>query len=530
MESAQGLDSCWMTFRKLGGKRRLPRTKHGRITFGSMSDLPHTSNILAKKIWVQLLRWFQMGQQHSHGMFWQIGWVLLCGVVLTSCAQYSNFQYVHQPVQQAARELDVQSQDVLNRVPWPEKVVSTVGEWSPCPEEEFDEDWAQFELDLALDGPFEVLERGDGQEVIFEEWRQQMSGLVQDDGTNEWGSLAAADGVVVLDVNCVRDVQRYSVSISDVASGRRAYMRSFSGGDVFDAMHLLGLELERQYTLQRHPLDGVSEEVLRSREFDFFEVDEVSAMAWRNQFEDVVERAIRRWQPMKRTSLFSTLKGELTLHPEQGSRAKLTIRGSRGAEMERYLKAAINGMSLPATPLFGGVPLHATAAISWPFSYSFEPSFLVNYRRGGNAPREVATQLKDAPDGRYEFEMSFWQLGAVEEKNVRLRQGKTRSVGKAVLMSSLVPGSGLSYASYGKKKGAPYFLGVAAFSALSWWCFRKAGQAPTDNVQEEWTEYGLFTGIGGLYVYGAGVAATYHEALEREKEMDAFLGKNADRN
>ena len=457
-------------------------------------------------------------------------WVgALAVLLLSSCARQSSFSYVQQPTGQSVRELDVQSVEVMSRVPWPEKVVSSVGTWSPCPGEELDAEGAVFELDMALDGPFEVLERGAGQEAIFEEWRQQMSGLVREDQGAQWGNLEAADGVVVLDVTCVREVQRYKVSISDVASGRRAFMRSFAGGDVFDAMHLLGLELGRQYSLQRHPLDGVPEYQLRHDQFDLFEVDEVSAMAWRNEVEDVVERAIRSWQPLKRVNLLSSLTGELTLDPNQGSRTELTLRGTRGAALERHLNGALAGMSQPAIPMFGGIPIHAKATIRWPFSYSHDPAFIVDHRKRARLLPEVVARLANAPTGRYAFEMSFWQLGEQEEKRVRLLHGETRSTGKALLLSALMPGSGLSYVTYGEKRGAPYLLAVAGSVALSWLCFEQMGRVTDESLKEDWGERGTLAGLAGLLIYGTGILQTYEEAMLRQEAMEAFLEENADR-
>jgi len=466
------------------------------------------------------------GKRVGHSAVWACLSLIL---LLTSCATQSSFQYVHQPVGQSVRELDVQAQEVRNRVPWPEKVASSVGVWSPCPEQELDEDGAVFEMDMALDGPFEVLERGAGQEAILEEWRQQMSGVVREDPNVEWGNLMAADGVVVLDVTCVGDVQRHSVTISDVASGRRAFMRSYAGGDVFDAMYLLGLELDQQYTLERHPLDGLSEAELRASEFDLFEVDEISAMSWRNELEDVVEKSIRDWRPMKRVSLLSSVKAELTLHPREGSRTRLSVRGGRGAAIERHLNASLSGLSLPAIPMFGGVPLRTTATLTWPFSYSYDPAFLFNHRRRYRTMPELEPWLKDAPNGRYEFEMSFWQLGEVEEKNIRLRHGQTRGVETALLMSLLIPGSGLSYVTYKEERGSPYLLGVAALSALGWFCWNRAESASTEIASEEWRERSFYSWLGGALVYGSGVYRTYEEALRREEAMEAFLKEKASR-
>ena len=380
---------------------------------------------------------------------------LLAGV-LSSCTTQQSVLYV------PTKEVDVQSMELGDVQRWPERMVTMTGRMTPCPESSADVSHALDDFEEALGTTTTLLERGNVKEAILEEWQEQMSGLYDESTTAQWGNLAGADGVAMLEIICRNGIQVHAVTVSDAETGQRLFSEQYVGGNVASAMNLFAMELAARDQIVRHPLDGVPEQVLRDSTFSYFEVDELGAVTWRTEMEAVMQRALSRYRPSNRMNLNVPVEVDLDLDPLRGATVDFHVSGLRSEMVERHFRDAASGMALPAVPTFAGVRLHATAEVTLPFRFYYDPRFPMRVRmEGAEGPQEVRDALRGAPPGNYEFQYRFWQLGTKQSNETQLISAQPRSTGAAMAFSALAPGMGMEYVTYGKEKGGNWLLAVA---------------------------------------------------------------------
>lgn len=377
-------------------------------------------------------------------------------LLLTSCTTQQSVLYV------PSKEVDSQSMELGDVQTWPERMVTMTGRMEPCPETIEDVSHALDDFENALTATTTLLERGNVKEAILEEWQEQMSGLYDESTTVQWGNLVGAEGVATLDITCRSGIQVHAVTVSDVETGQRVFKEQYVGGNVASAMNLFAMELTARDQIVGHPLEGVPEEVLRDSSFSFFDVDELGAVTWRTELEAVMQRALGRYRPSNRMNLNAPLEVDLDLDPFRGATVEFHTSGLRSEMVERYLRDATSGLVLPSVPSYAGVRFHATAEVTFPFRFYYDPQFHVRVRmEGAEGPQEVRDALRGAPPGNYEFQYRFWQLGVKQSNETRLISAQPRSAGAAVALSALAPGMGMEYVTYGKEKGVNWFLAVA---------------------------------------------------------------------
>lgn len=376
-------------------------------------------------------------------------------ILCTSCYHQQAFLYV------PTKELDVQSMEIEAQDRWPERMVAMVGTLDPCPGAVLDRADVLTAFEGALGTSTTILERGDVKEAILEEWKEQMSGLYDESTTAEWGHLAGADGVAMLDVTCREGIQVHIVTVSDAESGQRLFSENYVGGEWGSAMRLLTMEFESRDRLVRHPLDGLSESTLRDSTFNFFVVDELGAVTWQTGIEAVMQRSLDRFKPTGRLNFNDPIEVELDLHPMRGASMDFHVPGLRSDLLERHFRDASSAQELPPVPTFSGVKLHATANVAMPFAYYYDPRFPMRVRlEGAEGPQEVRDALRSAPAGNYEFEFKYWRLGTKESNETRLLSARPRSTGGALALSAVAPGLGMEYVTFGARQGGNWFLAV----------------------------------------------------------------------
>ena len=382
--------------------------------------------------------------------------VLLSLTLLSSCTTQQAVLYV------PTKEVDVQSMELGEVQRWPERMVTMTGRIMPCPETSADVSHALDDFEKALGTTTTLLERGNVKDAILEEWQEQMSGLYDELTTAQWGNLAGADGVAMLEIACRNGIQVHAVTVSDAETGQRLFSEQYVGGNVASAMNLFAMELAARDQIVRHPLDGVPEPVLRDSTFSYFEVDGLGAATWRTEMEAVMQRALSRYRPSNRMNLDAPVEVDLDLDPLRGAIVDFHVSGLRSEMVERHFRDAASGIALPAVPTYAGVRLHATAEITLPFRFYYDPRFPMRVRmEGAEGPQEVRDALRGAPSGNYEFQYRFWQLGNKQSNETQLISAQPRSTGGALALSAVVPGMGMEYVTFGQKKGGNWLLAVA---------------------------------------------------------------------
>ena len=382
-------------------------------------------------------------------------------MLLSACSNQQSVLYV------PTKEVDVQSMELRDVQRWPERIVTMMGRMVPCPESSADVSHALDDFEEALGTTTTLLERGNVKDAILEEWQEQMSGLYDESTTAQWGNLAGADGVAMLEITCRNGIQVHAVTVSDAETGQRLFSEQYVGGNVASAMNLFAMELAARDRIVRHPLDGVPEQVLRDSTFSYFEVDELGAATWRTEMEAVMQRSLSRYRPSNRMNLNAPVEVDLDLDPLRGATVDFHVSGLRSEMVERHFRDATSGLALPAVPTFSGVRLHATAQVTLPFRFYYDPRFPMRMRMEGvEGPQEVRDALRGAPPGNYEFQYRFWRLGAKEFKDTRLISAQPRSTAGALALSAIAPGMGMERVTFGQKKGGNWLVAVLLPAAL----------------------------------------------------------------
>ena len=384
-------------------------------------------------------------------------------MLLSACSNQQSVLYV------PTKEVDVQSMELRDVQRWPERIVTMMGRMVPCPESSADVSHALDDFEEALGTTTTLLERGNVKDAILEEWQEQMSGLYDESTTAQWGNLAGADGVAMLEITCRNGIQVHAVTVSDAETGQRLFSEQYVGGNVASAMNLFAMELAARDRIVRHPLDGVPEQVLRDSTFSYFEVDELGAATWRTEMEAVMQRSLSRYRPSNRMNLNAPVEVDLDLDPLRGAtrglprlgtalgngRAALPGRGvghgpARGADVCRG-PAARHGRSDVAVPVL-------TTTRAFPMRVRME---------GAEGPQEVRDALRGAPPGNYEFQYRFWRLGANKQSKETQSDFGPAAEHWAVPwpLSAMWPQAwGWSRVTFGQKKGGNWLLVAVALA------------------------------------------------------------------
>ena len=130
----------------------------------------------------------------TRSLAWQWIGLFACGMLLSACSNQQSVLYV------PTKEVDVQSMELGEVQRWPERMVTMTGRMAPCPESSADVSHALDDFEEALGTTTTLLERGNVKDAILEEWQEQMSGLYDESTTAQWGNLAGADGVAMLEI------------------------------------------------------------------------------------------------------------------------------------------------------------------------------------------------------------------------------------------------------------------------------------------------------------------------------------------
>lgn len=351
----------------------------------------------------------------------------------------------------------------------PSSVFVIIGDIDECVLLGLSETEIETEFIKFLSTDFVVLERGGVHDAIIEEWRSQMSGIYDESTTVDFGELDGAEGIAMINVECNSEVVKCNVSISDVETGRRVYTESFLASDLIKALTMFSLDLSRKHKSTMHPLDIYSKAELRDSVFSFFEVDELAAMTWLDEFETTLQNSLVSYVPNKNVELSGVLTAELNVDYFNGVNYKFTIPGNKNESLINHLNFDATSLIKVEVPKYNGEYIKTYARKEYPIILRANNSYAIKVRDDFYTDNiEINKVLNQAPRGDYNFNFKHIRLADFDYSHNQLVSGSGRSVVTSLLLSSVMPGLGIDYGTYKSKKGTLYLISFCLTNAIGW--------------------------------------------------------------
>ena len=361
------------------------------------------------------------------------------------------------------------SQTTFNLTELPPSVFVILGNIQGCQNIGLSDAEIESEFIKTLAKDFIVLERGGVHNAIIDEWREQMSGLYDESTTVDFGELDGAEGIAMIYVDCNSDLIKCSVSISDIESGQRVYTESFLASDIKNALKMFSIDLERKHKSVGHPLDQYSERELRDSVFNFFEVDELAARTWIDEFEATLQNSLVKYVPKSNIEISGMLSAELNIDFFNGIKYDFTIPGTKNEPLINYLKFESSSLIKVHVPKYKGQYVRTYARRDYPFILRANNRYYIKVRDDFFTENmEINRVLSQAPRGDYNFNFKQIRLGDFEYSHNQFISGSGRNTITALLISSVVPGLGIDYGTYKSKKGTFYLISFCITNAIGW--------------------------------------------------------------
>ncbi len=362
-------------------------------------------------------------------------------------------------------------------IAWPEKVIIEISPSSYCAGKEMLQEDLAFEFSKALASELVVLERGKVQKAIEDELREGMQATFDPVSTVDAGYFEGADGVAVLAVSCSSGQTKCAVTLSNVASGRRVYSESFVANDVTNALAMLSLDLELSKQEQGHEafFAKYTQQQLKNSVFSLRDADVFAARKWESEAEYGLYRSLSSFVSKNELNVSSPISVSMTTNGFGSHFFEVQCDGMRERSLMQHVESEL-ARSVGIEPIrYHQQNIQTQIQGEWSVFLLVNPELKIRY---WGSPAEIREpfrgHLKQAPRGDYTFFSQELIVGNYEHDEVDLVRGTSRSMLTSLMCSSVVPGSGITFGTYGDSQLRYHPFVVYGFAIIGAICFQSS--------------------------------------------------------